>query len=65
MGHKGDIEVRYSTNKRLPQDMIGEMRSAYVRASKFLETEEHGIKEEDYQKMLRDSAIEAFTGHSG
>jgi hypothetical protein len=22
MGHKGDIEARYSTNKRLPPDMM-------------------------------------------
>ncbi len=57
MGHKGDIEARYSTNKRLPQDMIEEMRSAYVKASKFFETEDKGIKEEDYAKIQRDTAI--------
>ncbi len=65
MGHKGDIEATYSTNKRLLPGTIGDMRDAYAKASKFLETEEHGIKEEDYQKMLRDSAIEAFTGAFG
>ena len=65
MGHKGDIEARYSTNKRLPPDMIEEMRSAYTKAAKFFETEEHGIKEEDYQRMLRDSAIETFAGAFG
>ena len=61
MGHKGDIEARYSTNKRLPPDMIEEMRSAYVRASKYFETEEHGIKEEDVAKItsntMRETAI--------
>ena len=57
MGHKGDIEARYSTNKRLPPDMIEEMRSAYVRASKYFETEEHGIKEEDVTKTMRETAI--------
>ena len=65
MGHKGDIEATYSTNKRLLPGTIEDMRNAYAKASKFLETEEHGIKEEDYQKMLRDSAIEAFTGAFG
>ncbi|MCL5782934.1 MAG: site-specific integrase [Candidatus Thermoplasmatota archaeon] len=65
MGHKGDIEAVYSTKKRLSPEMVEEMRSAYAKASKYLETEEHGIKEEDYQKMLRDSAIEAFTGAFG
>lgn len=66
MGHVGDIEHRYTVNKqRLPDDIIEDMRSAYGKALKFLETEEHGIKEEDYQRMLRDSAIEAFTGAFG
>ena len=65
MGHKGDIEAVYSTKKRLLPEMIEEMRSAYVKASKFFETEEKGIKEEDYQRMLRDSAIDTFTGAFG
>ncbi len=38
MGHKGDIEARYSTNKRLPPDLIEEMREAYKKCTKFLET---------------------------
>lgn len=65
MGHKGDIEATYSTNKRLLPGTIEDMRTAYGKCLKFLETEEHGIKEEDYQKMLRTSAIEAFSGAFG
>ena len=38
MGHKGDIEARYSTNKRLPPDMIEEMRESYKKCLKYLET---------------------------
>ena len=57
MGHKGDIESRYSTNKRLPPDMIEEMRSAYVRASKYFETEDHDMKEEDITKITTETAI--------
>ena len=57
MGHKGDIEAVYSTNKRLLPETIEEMRSAYVRASKFFETEEKGMKEEDYARIQRDTAI--------
>jgi integrase len=38
MGHKGDIEARYSTNKRLPPDMIEEMREAYNKCIKYIET---------------------------
>ena len=61
MGHKGDIEAVYSTNKRLLPETIEEMRAAYVRASKYFETEEHGIKEEDVAKItsntMRETAI--------
>jgi len=33
MGHKGDIENRYTTNKcRLPEDVIEDMREAYRRS---------------------------------
>lgn len=36
MGHKGDIEARYSTNKgRLPPTMIEEMREAYKKCEPF------------------------------
>ena len=66
MGHTGDMEHEYTLNHGiLPDSTIEDMRAAYAKALKFLETEEHGIKEEDYQKMLRTSAIEAFTGAFG
>ncbi|MFG1460770.1 MAG: site-specific integrase [Thermoplasmataceae archaeon] len=62
MGHVGDIEHRYTVNKqRLPEDVIEDMRQSYAKASKFLETEEHGIKEEDVAKItsntMRETAI--------
>jgi len=39
MGHRGDIEARYSTNKhRLPPDMIKDMREAYERCQDYLVT---------------------------
>ncbi|MGC8937243.1 MAG: hypothetical protein ACP5KV_07800, partial [Candidatus Methanomethylicaceae archaeon] len=39
MGHKGDIENRYTTNKcRLPEGVIGDMRAAYERCAEYLET---------------------------
>jgi hypothetical protein len=41
MGHKGDIENRYTTNKqRLPSPLLEDMRSAYKRSQKYLQTEE-------------------------
>ena len=55
MGHKGDIEAVYSTNKRLLPEQIEEMRSAYQRASKFLEPAETVTKEDV------EDAVKTFT----
>jgi len=40
MGHKGDIEARYTTNKhKLPESVIEDMRASYAKASKeYLQT---------------------------
>jgi hypothetical protein len=39
MGHKGDIENRYTTNKqRLPESVIEDMREAYTRSQEYLQT---------------------------
>ena len=38
MGHKGDIEARYSTNKRLPPSIVEDMRIAYRKCLQFIET---------------------------
>ena len=39
MGHKGDIENRYTTNKcRLPDSVIEDMREAYRRSQEYLQT---------------------------
>ncbi len=39
MGHKGDIENRYTTNKqRLPEQVVEDMREAYRRSQEFLQT---------------------------
>jgi len=39
MGHKGDIEARYTTNKhKLPPDVIEDMRGAYSKSCEFLAT---------------------------
>jgi len=40
MGHKGDIESRYTTNKyRLPPPLLEDMRGAYRRCQPYLQTE--------------------------
>jgi len=53
MGHTGDIENRYTTNKcRLPESVIEDMREAYRRSQEFLQTRK---KEETSEERLRDS----------
>jgi integrase len=53
MGHKGDIENRYTTNKqRLPESVVEDMRAAYARSEEFLQT---GVKEETSEEKLRGS----------
>jgi len=52
MGHVGDIEARYTTNKgRLPPDLIEDMRDAYRRSLSFLET----TKPADHEAELKAS----------
>lgn len=51
MGHKGDIEARYTTNKgRLPEDLIEDMRRAFKESSEYLETTPR--PERDRKEML-------------
>jgi hypothetical protein len=58
MGHKGDIENRYTTNKHaLPQNVIEDMRSSYSRSQKLLLSqgpfqEVESLRDETYKRML-------------
>ena len=52
MGHKGDIENRYTTNKRqLPETVINDMRHAYERSQEFLQTTKN--RETSEEKLVR------------
>jgi hypothetical protein len=55
MGHKGDIEHTYTTNKgRLTSNVIEDMREAYKRSQEFLQTSEESLsKENEIKLMLR------------
>ncbi len=57
MGHKGDIETRYSTNKRLPPDMIEEMRESYKKCLKYLETRITEPSESDAKIYLQQQLL--------
>ena len=53
MGHKGDIEHRYTLNKgRLPSEVVEDLREAYRRSQEYLQT---GRSESDSEEKLRDS----------
>ena len=59
MGHKGDIEARYSTNKRLPPDMVEEMRESYMKCLKFLETRISDVSEDNAKLFLQQQLLSA------
>jgi hypothetical protein len=60
MGHKGDIENRYTTNKqRLPESVIEDMREAYRKSQEYLETtktENNARDEEKRKRQVLDTA---------
>jgi hypothetical protein len=58
MGHKGDIEARYSTNKGvLPPDMVEDMRKAYRQCEPFLSTT---IQPLEQSSIIKEAKIEAL-----
>ena len=59
MGHRGDIEARYSTNKRLPPDMIEEMRESYRKCLKYMETRVSEVSEDNARLYLQQQLLSA------
>lgn len=57
MGHKGDIEARYSTNKRLSPDIIDEMRESYRKSLKFIETRISDVSEDNAKLYLQQQLL--------
>jgi len=58
MGHKGDIEARYSCNKaRLPPEVVEQMRENYAKASKLMETKTAESDKEDVRKALMEQLL--------
>ena len=58
MGHKGDIEARYSTNKRrLPPDMVKDMRRCYKECEPFLMTITAEVEQADIVKQAKLEAL--------
>ena len=64
MGHKGDIENRYTTNKhRLPESVIEDMREAYKRSQDYLQTTETEVSEEKIKDAFKNQLL-AVAGFS-
>jgi hypothetical protein len=62
MGHRGDIENRYTTNKhRLPQSVIQDMREAYKRSQDYLQT----VKPEPGEDQLKLALKKQFLSVAG
>jgi hypothetical protein len=65
MGHRGDMEARYTTNKgRLPEELIEDMRNAYTKSLEYLETRSQDQSEDKVQKALRRQLL-LVAGFSG
>ncbi|MEM3382307.1 MAG: hypothetical protein QXQ11_09155 [Candidatus Bathyarchaeia archaeon] len=61
MGHKGDIEARYSTNKGvLPPDMIEDMRKCYKECEPFLTTLAKPLEEVNVVKEAKIEALKSI-----
>jgi hypothetical protein len=54
MGHKGDIEARYTTNKgRLPEDLIEDMRRSFMACEDYLSTRPSSREEDPELTTIR------------
>ena len=67
MGHSGDMESRYSTNKNLRDSEIEEMRQAYSKCLQYLETQFKSMREEEQhslEKSLTGTVLMKIFGYS-
>jgi hypothetical protein len=61
MGHKGDIEARYTTNKgRLPKDVIEDMRNSFTKCESYLSTSQ--LLEQD--TIVKETKVEVLKSFS-
>ena len=61
MGHKGDMEARYTTNKaRLPPDMIEDMRQRYQACEPFLSTVTQPLEQASIVKQAKIEALKSI-----
>ena len=54
MGHVGDIETTYSTDKPIPDEVIEQMRKAFEKCLRLIETEARGIQETEIDMKMNE-----------
>ena len=65
MGHKGDIEAVYTTNKgRLPENLVEDMRESYRKSLEYLEIRKIGTDEDRLREEFRRQLL-LVAGYSG
>ena len=67
MGHSGTMEAKYTTDKKLPEDVVEDMRDKYAKSLKFLQTENKGLSDEDkesLEKTLTGTVLQKIFGYS-
>ena len=58
MGHKGDIEAIYTTNKhKLPDSVVESMRDSYRKSEEFLQTTKAEVSEEKLKTAFREQLL--------
>jgi hypothetical protein len=61
MGHKGDIEAVYTLNKRrLPPDVVEQMRASYEKSQKYLQTIEPELDQKELNREFRRQLLTVF-----
>ena len=64
MGHSGDIEAVYTTNKKqLPSDILEDMRSAYLKCCEYLETQKKRASQDEMDEKVKRYLL-SFNGFS-
>jgi integrase len=58
MGHTGDIEAQYTTNKnRLPDSVVEDMRESYKKVSELLQTKSESVSEEKIKRTFKEQFL--------
>jgi hypothetical protein len=58
MGHTGDIEAQYTTNKnRLAESVVEDMRESYKKVAELLQTKSESVSEEKIKRTFKEQFL--------